>query len=46
MMALQAGLGISYADVHALVRTMVDVVVQVERRDGQRVIADIMWRTA
>ncbi|MGA0602815.1 P-type DNA transfer ATPase VirB11 [Caulobacter sp. KR2-114] len=41
MMALQAGLGIAFTDVRELVRNMVDVVVQVERRDGRRVIGDI-----
>ena len=41
MMALQAGLGIAFADVRALVNNMVDVVVQVERRNGRRIISDI-----
>jgi type IV secretion system protein VirB11 len=42
MMALQAGLGIAYADLHALVSEMVDVVVQVERHAGARRIASIL----
>jgi type IV secretion system protein VirB11 len=41
MMALQAGLGIAFTDVCELVRNMVDVVVQVERRDGRRVISEV-----
>jgi type IV secretion system protein VirB11 len=40
MMALQAGLGIAFADVRELVRNMVDVVVQVERRGGRRLISE------
>jgi type IV secretion system protein VirB11 len=36
MMALQAGVGLSYQDVRALVREMVDVVVQVRRISGRR----------
>jgi type IV secretion system protein VirB11 len=42
MMALQAELGLAYDDVRQLIRAMVDVVIQVERRDGRRVISDIM----
>ena len=36
MMALQAGLGIAYDDLHQLVKTMVDVVVHLERHAGRR----------
>jgi len=39
MMALQSGVGLAYADVLALVREMVDVVVQLERTPGGRRIA-------
>jgi type IV secretion system protein VirB11 len=42
MMALQADLGLSYDDVRQLVRALVDAVIQVERRDGRRVISEIM----
>ena len=35
MMALQADLGLSYGDVRQLILAMVDVVIQIERRDGR-----------
>ena len=44
MMALQVGLGLAYTELLALVREMVDVVVQVERADGRRYIAAIEVR--
>jgi type IV secretion system protein VirB11 len=42
MMALQAGVGLSYGDVSELVRRMVDVVVQLERVGERRVISEVM----
>lgn len=42
MMALQAGVGLSYPDVRALVQDMVDVVVQVERTPNGRRIVDLI----
>jgi len=42
MMALQADLGLAYDDVHILIRTMVDAVIQVERRNGRRIISEIL----
>lgn len=44
MMALQAGVGLSYPDVHALVREMVDVVVQLGRVGGQRSVVALELR--
>lgn len=46
MMALQAGVGLSYPDVHTLVREMVDVVVQLRREGGLRRIVAVDLRTA
>lgn len=45
MMALQSGVGLSYADVLALVHEMVDVVVQLERTPGGRRIAEVIVRS-
>jgi type IV secretion system protein VirB11 len=45
MMALQANLGIDFEDLQRLVRRMVDVVVQVERSDARRGIADLYLRS-
>lgn len=42
MMALQADLALSHDDVRQLVREMVDVIIQVERRDGRRIVSEIM----
>jgi type IV secretion system protein VirB11 len=42
MMALQAGAGISYPELQALVRDMVDVVVQVDRVNGRRRITQVL----
>lgn len=44
LLAMQAGVGLSFPDAHALVREMVDVVVQVERVRGARRIADVIVR--
>jgi type IV secretion system protein VirB11 len=44
MMSLQVGLGLTYSDVHALVREMVDVVVQLERAGPHRRISHLVIR--
>jgi type IV secretion system protein VirB11 len=44
MMAIQAGLGLTYSDVHALVREMVDVVVQLTRSGARRSISEMVLR--
>jgi type IV secretion system protein VirB11 len=44
MMALQAGVGLSYSDVYALVREMVDVVVHLSRSGGRRTITEAIVR--
>ena len=44
MMALQVGLGLAYAEVLSLVREMVDVVAQVSRAGGRRMITDLVVR--
>jgi type IV secretion system protein VirB11 len=41
LMVMQAGLGLSRADTIAYARSMIDVVVQLDRRDGRRRIAAI-----
>ena len=41
MMALQADLGLAYDDLSRLIHSMVDVVIQVERRNGRRFISDV-----
>jgi type IV secretion system protein VirB11 len=41
LMVMQAGLGLGRADTIAYARSMIDVVVQLERRDGRRTIAAI-----
>jgi type IV secretion system protein VirB11 len=43
LMVMQAGLGLSRADTIAYARSMIDIVVQLERRDGRRRIAAIEW---
>lgn len=43
LMVMQAGLGLSRADTIAYARSMIDVVVQLERREGKRRIAAIDW---
>lgn len=42
LMVMQAGLGLSRADTLAYARSVIDVVVQLERRDGRRGIAAII----
>jgi len=42
MMALQAGVGIAYPDLLALVREMIDLVVQIERTPGGRRISGLL----
>jgi len=42
MMAMQIGLGISFADAHELSREMVDVVVQLGRVGARRCVTDVM----
>jgi type IV secretion system protein VirB11 len=42
MMAMQIGLGISFADAHELSRGMVDVVVQLGRVGARRCVTDVM----
>ena len=41
LMVLQSGLALSRADTIAYVRSIIDIIVQVERRDGKRQITDI-----
>jgi type IV secretion system protein VirB11 len=41
LMVMQAGLGLSRADTIAYARSMIDVIVQLDRRDGRRTIAAI-----
>jgi type IV secretion system protein VirB11 len=42
LMVMQSGLGLSRADTLAYARSMIDVIVQLDRREGQRRIAAIM----
>jgi type IV secretion system protein VirB11 len=46
LMALQSGLSLGWAEVAAYVRQVVDVVVQLGRRDGRRVVTGILMRPA
>jgi type IV secretion system protein VirB11 len=43
LMVMQAGLGLSRGDTLAYARSMIDLVVQLERRDGQRRVSAIQW---
>lgn len=45
LMVLQAGLGLSRADIIAYARSLIDVVVQLDRRHGKRALVEIV-RTA
>ena len=42
LMVMQAGLGLSRTDTLTYARSVIDVVVQLNRRDGRRMITDIM----
>ncbi len=42
LMVMQAGLGLSRTDTLTYAKSVIDVVVQLDRRDGQRVITDIL----
>jgi type IV secretion system protein VirB11 len=42
LMVMQAGLGLSRSDTLAYARSVIDVVVQLNRRDGRRTITDIL----
>ena len=46
LMALQAGLGLGAADIRTYVRTQVDVIVQLERRDHVRRVSEVWFRHA
>lgn len=43
-MALQARTGLGRGDLQALITATIDVHVQLERRDGRRVVGDIRYR--
>ena len=42
LMVMQAGLGLSRSDTLTYAKSVIDVVVQLDRRDGRRIISDIL----
>ena len=46
LMAMQAGLGLGAADIRTYVRTQVDVIIQLERRDHLRRVSEVWFRHA
>ena len=46
MMVLQANLGMDREDIKAYVNSMVDIIVQLERKDGKRFVSAIRFKHA
>ena len=44
IMILQGAANLDYANAHALVKSMIDIVIQIDRIDGRRVISNVLSR--